>query len=262
MIEIEWFTFAVENHVPPEFVLAKETIALPLTPVFPELIKEYNVRQAHTRCPAFIDTLSNTFLLRSDINIGLRFDPVSRSLDVKDNTELTTSMYIDNRDKDNYNEGNNIFEKGNMTFSIKQHHIFLSEEDVEVELLPCFYHESDFTRKTQLIAGKFNINKWIRPTEVAAMVRNTSYKYKQPVDISIKRGDPLMYIRFITANNKPVKLKQLTDPDKIKKYSEYSHRCVSIKNVLPGLSMQKMYDIFKPFRPKVKKCPFNWKNNG
>lgn len=259
MNEIEWFTFSVEKHVMPEFCLAKETVALPLTPVFPELVKEYNVRQVHTRCPAFIDTLSNTFLVRSDINIDLRFDPVSRSLDVKDDTELTTTMYIDNRDKDNYPDGTNVLQKGNITFSIKQHHIFLSKEDIEVELLPCLYHESDFTKKTQLIVGKFNINKWVRPTEVAAMVRNTDYKHSQPVEISIKRGDPLMYIRFNTKNNKPVKLKQVADPDQIKKYAELASRCAFVKKVLPGLSMQKMYDMFEPFRPKVKKCPFNWK---
>lgn len=263
MIEVEWFSFCVEpengNTSLPNMAKAKHTVALPLTPVFPELVKEYSARQVHTRCPAFIENLSNTFLMRSDINIDLRFDPVTRSLDVKDESELTTQLYIDNRDPDNYPATSNVKDKGNMVFSIKQQHIFLSEENIEIELLPCLYHESDFTRKTHLIVGKFNINKWVRPTETAAIVRNTDYKNKEPVVISIKRGDPIMYIRFHTPNNKPIKLKQVTDAEKINDYLESVYKCVFIKKILPGLSLKKMYEMFNPFRPKVKKCPFNWK---
>lgn len=260
MNDVEWFTFT-EGHTRSEyFDLAKQTISLPLIPVFPELVKEYNVRQSHTRCPAFIETLSNTFLVRSDINIDLRFDPVTRVLDVRDNTEKTTSFYVVNRDTDNYPDGTNVVEKGNISFSILQQQIFLSKEDIELELLPCLYHESDFTKKTQLIVGKFNINKWVRPTEIAALVNNTSYRYKEPVEISIKRGDPLMYIRFNAKNKKPIRLKQITNEEEIQRYLKLASRCVFVKKILPGLSLQKMYDMFEPFRPRIKKCPFSWRN--
>lgn len=260
MIDIDWFVFPSEIHEFPIAVKAKDTVSLPFTAVVPELIKEFEYRQAHTRCPAFLDVMTNTFLIRADFNLRMRFDPVNRSLDVIDNTEMTSELFINNKEKDNYLVGSPIGKRGPMIFSVKQQYLFLTEDDVEIQLMPCLYHESDFTRKTNLVVGKFNINKWVRPTEFAAIVRNTSHLNTEPVEITIKRGDPLAYIKFITTNNKPVRLNRITDLEKINSYVDMVDRCLAVKKILPGLSLKSMYKLFSPLRPKIKKCPFFFKD--
>lgn len=260
MKEVSWFVFPSERDTYPQDVKVKDTVALPFTPVLPELIREFEVRQSHTRCPAFLDVMTNTFLIRSDVNFKVRFDPVSRNIDRWDETQLTTSLYLNNKETDTYSEGSSILNRGNMIFSITQQYLFLTDEDIEIEMVPCLYHESDFTRKTHLVVGKFNINKWLRPTEIAAIVRNTSHNNTDPVEISIKRGDPLAYIKFITKDNKPVKLNRITDLEQIESYTNMVYRCVSLKNILPGLSLKHMYDLFSPLKPKIKKCPFFFKD--
>ena len=260
MIDIDWFVFPSERHELPIAVRAKDTVSLPFTSVVSELIKEFDHRQAHTRCPAFLDVMTNTFLVRADFNIKLRFDPISRALDVIDNSQMTTELFINNKETDNYPDNSPIGKRGSMIFSVKQQYLFLTEEDVEIQLLPCLYHESDFTRKTNLVVGKFNINKWVRPTEFAAIVRNTSHLNIEPVEITIKRGDPLAYIKFITKDNKPVRLNRITDLEKITSYLDMVDRCLAVKKILPGLSLKGMYDMFSPLRPRIKKCPFFFKD--
>jgi hypothetical protein len=226
-------------------------------PVYPDLVRGITARQGHTKCPAFIDALSNTFLIRASVDMKLLFNPITREVMFSSETEDNCKDYFDSRDSDNYPEGSNVLVKENYVFSISQFLLFTSVEDIEMELLPSVYHESEFTRKTNLIMGRLNINKWIRPIEIAGSVQNTSSTKTETVQISIKRGDPLCYIRFNPKNGRPVKLKQITDLQEMENYYKLSQMCITVKHALPMSSMEKLYKMFEPYRRK-KKCPFGF----
>jgi hypothetical protein len=59
---------------------------------------------------------------------------------------------------------------------------FQSDESTMIQLLPAFFHYNDFTEKTTIIPGEFDISKWTRSVEIAFEVKTPKAK------IEIKKG--------------------------------------------------------------------------
>lgn len=193
----------------------------------------------HYQCPAFIDSLKDTYIIRSPIDIKIRcnyskdqffWQGLQEHISVRTQLPNPQTKYV--------------------SFSIAHYNYFVSDDEgLEIEQLPAFYHKNDFTDKTQLVIGKFNIGQWYRPLEVASCI----IPDQNEVDITINKGDPLSYIRF----NKPVQLNRITDNEEITKIHSLANSCVALKKTNPKLSLKSMYELFKPFRKKKKECPFN-----
>jgi hypothetical protein len=209
-------------------------------------------KMLHYSCPAFLDNFKNTFIIRAPFDISLEVNPNERAIYTDKNAEFS-DKYITNR-------LNNSPSTGDMVFSINNFVLMVTDDDVEAETIPCFYHQSDFVDKTMLVSGRFNIRNWIRPLEAACIIKNSSPN-NQPVTINIKRGDPLFYVRLHPKDGSSVKLEQETNFDEIEKYTKYTWVTTTVKQTNPNMKLFDMYKMFEKFRPRkfFNKCPFNWK---
>jgi len=130
-----------------------------------------------------------------------------------------------------------VRDPNNQLFTLIIPYLFFTEdENVTMEVRPCFYHLSMFTNKVAVIGGDVNISSYARPSELAFILK-PSWD-----ELSISFNDPLFYINFITKKNK-VKLKRFDCVDSIRRIAEQT---IQIKNsrsttVWP---MEKYYSIF------------------
>lgn len=226
-------------------------VALKPELVISDLSKNYP-GYLHYRCPAFIDAMKNTYVVKAPFDFSIKIDPAERNISA-DKDQDFIQKYLHDR-KTDYVEGQN------MLMSVNHFMLFITDDDIEIEQMPCLYHHNDWTSKTQVVTGKFNIMKWIRPIEIAAIIPNTKPNNSQVI-INIKRGDALFYIRLHPKNKQHVTLEQEVDFNKIVKYIELTWSTSQVKRTNPFLKLPVLYNLFERFRPKkfFKKCPFNFR---
>jgi hypothetical protein len=91
--------------------------------------------------------------------------------------------------------------------SLKIHYIFFAEESLEVETFGAHFSDNEFTRKTRIIPGRFDIGKWFRPLDCAMLIN------KNEDTLNINNGDAFSYIKFLT--NEEVKLRKFVMTDEL-----------------------------------------------
>lgn len=151
------------------------------------------------KCPAHTDFLKNIFVLRApiDLNIEILINKDGDSKIWCDNiTQEIFSKIIDVRYLEDSEKGISPYP----TVGIDFLSTFTCKESLMVQLLPPFLHYNEFTEKTTLIPGEFDISKWTRPVELVFEFKNKQDK------IHIKQGDAIAYFKFNTTEI--VKLEQ------------------------------------------------------
>jgi hypothetical protein len=199
------------------------------------------------KCPAFIGYYKNTYVIKSPVDIELRYDNATRRLQVYPQEQEFFDANVTYR-------GNDIDIKDPFLMSIFLGYLFIADKDCTVELIPAFMHDSEFISKTRIVCGYFNISRWYRPIEL-------SFEFKNQSDvIKIKRDDPLAYVRFISDDDEKVTLTR-------KEFSEEAldavATCLLTKKSLGKGSMKFLYKVTEQLRNKLNlkpKCPFNWRN--
>lgn len=222
----------------------------------PEPVLKYVISQRdndveYLKCPAFQKYYANTFVIKSPVDLELKIerDIVGRKI-------LTTKNFNENF----YNQHifprmaqNNFFSMFSLEFS----YIFYSENSVIIEMLPANMEKTNFIKNTNLIPGEFDISKWIRPVSPAFEVIDDSQT------LSIKRGDPLYYIRFRT--DKKVNLIRVEQDNTIESIEK---ACARLKFFVSKNSLEENYkaasSMINLYKAKLfrKKCPFHfWTKN-
>jgi hypothetical protein len=69
-----------------------------------------------------------------------------------------------------------------------------------MSVTPAFLHYNDFTDKTSVIPGEFDISKWVRPVECVFEIK------KQTESIKILKGDAQCYFKFRSDETTPIKI--------------------------------------------------------
>jgi hypothetical protein len=112
--------------------------------------------------------------------------------------------------------------------------LFVPDEDCTLEILPANMHNTELLQNVRVIPGKFNAYKWTRVVDFAFEVID------ETKPLVLKRGDPLFYVRFETANNSKVTLE----------HQVYTHEMLEIpraveqlKYRVPFLSLEAMYKL-------------------
>lgn len=223
-VEVYWTPWInnrgmVENHA--DHLLIQEP-----QPVLSEIAKERPKLPNYFRCPAFVKSCQNAFLIRS---------PVDVNVTIKNNSEIYTDRY-----------GQGFY---NTHIENKQHHsdplnpflmsafpecVFYSNEPVEMETLDPFLLHSNVSRNVRLVPGCYDISKWVRPVEYAFEVIDQH----QPLEFKV--GSPLMMIRFKTKHNRPVKLVRVMFDSKIEDMVKAS---TTLKMFRKNLSLEKLYGL-------------------
>jgi hypothetical protein len=163
----------------------------------------------YLKCPAHTDFLKNTFIFCApfDITIDLEICNLTNTVKVycENISQEIFESVIDTRFLVNTNSAKSQYP----LLGIDWLTVFTSNKSTMIQLLPAFMHRNDFTEKTTIISGEYNISRWTRPIETVFEIRSIKEK------IIIKKGDAISYIKFLTED--PVKLVEQPVPwDQIK----------------------------------------------
>ena len=239
MITINWYPIT-QNEKDIDCLINFESniVYIDPEPAFPYFLKKYP-ESTFTRCPAFSQYLKNTFIICSPYDLQLTFD--------KDKKEI----YTDRFGQEFFINNLNITpcENDPWVVHLPPRFVLVTEQKspVMVVVLPLMIEENSFS----VVPGTFDITKWIRPIEFAFQVRDLD----KP--IQLKRGQPLMMIKFVTENDEPVQLERsiLT-----KEVFQAAYACINVKAVMPNKNLQALYKMANPFITKIKQSIFNGRN--
>jgi hypothetical protein len=181
------------------------------------------------KCPAHTDFLKNTYVLKAPFDITFDINVVE---------EGPSTVYCENISQEVFDYVIDLRFLENVERGISHHPVigidflntFRSEESLMMQVFPAFLHYNDFTYKTCVIPGEFDISKWVRPVELVFEVKTRKEK------IEIKKGDALAYFKFNSEDI--IKLEKEEVPwDSI-------HVCSNLRNVKPFRPLKERYAAF------------------
>lgn len=209
-----------------------------------DTLDEHLKSNFYFKCPAFIDFVKNIYVIKSTCNLHFICDNTSHRINIinseKDrffDFKKYHESWLCNRQHDLSEE----YKKDHFLFSISNYFIFYSKQNIKMSILPPFLHDSELFYKTRIIPGSFNINKWVRPIEIALETN------KKNTEINVKRGDILCYVYFtdLTNSDNKIKLKKMEE-DEYVKIIKISKACTNYKHCIePISSLKTIYSEFK-----------------
>lgn len=204
---------------------------------FYPLIQSQREGAHYLKCPAFSDNFKNTFVIESPFDLNISFDHASGTINTDRYGQHFYDNYISNRIKQT---GPN----NPVLFSIDINYLFFSHDSVEMEFKDVPLLVSESTKNLKVVLGKYNISKWLRPTDYAVEVIDAT----KPV--TLRAGDPLFAINFITENNVPVKLTRVLSTPELHKKSAAGP---TLKMFRPNLNLKECYELAENFMSAFKK---------
>jgi len=200
----QWNNESLINHLNPEIdlftSLAKET-------------SKTRKNETFRRCPAHTDFMKNTYVLRSpmDLNLEISIQDEGKKVYSENLNQEWFDLIVDTRFLEDGEKGQSDYPVLGLDFLCS----FMVKESILLQVFPAFMHYNDFTSKTTVIPGEFDIFKWVRPVELV-------FECKNPVTkINIKKGDALSYFKFQTdevvkVNKSSIPWKEIAICDKLR----------------------------------------------
>ena len=147
------------------------------------------------KCPAHTDYTKNTFVFCAPFDITIDID-----IDLKTGEG---KIFCENISQEVFNQivdTRFLFQKESgispyPVIGIDWLCIFTTDEPMLMQVVPAFLHYNDFTAKTTIIPGEYDISKWTRPVETVFEIKSSKEK------IIIKKGDAISYIKFLTTES-------------------------------------------------------------
>lgn len=224
MNTVYWAVSNPTNQSPISKALYREPVKLDNKTVLPDL--QFPDKHNNWKlCPAFLDGVENVYGLQFPIDLDVN---LSNGVETNYDPDITDYL-IKMRDFDR------------KFFSIGINLVFFSDSDIEMELSPPYLEDNDFINKAVSVPGKFNIGKWLRPIDLALVMKG------QHTRLRAKRDDVFNYIKF----NKPVKFVQF---DYTQEISDIQKDILRSKMILGNKSpvLNYYYSLFKNSKYKNK----------
>jgi len=193
-------------------------------PVYDEIFSKRKNTVGIEKCPAIKEMCKNTYAIKA---------PYDLTLEVTNDGGFNTSVSRDFFEslcnwRGNVGNGTDIY-----SATLPPSYLFYSKSSVKIESIPAFLQSNKSIENVNLIPGTFNIGKWIRPLDFTIEIKNP----KDPV--TIKRGDIIFYVRFITEDGSKVELERSNDNS----IHEVSFTCTSVKERIRNLTLPKLYEM-------------------
>lgn len=194
-----------------------------IRPAYSDLFKRRSIRDegplthggvsGHLKCPAFKDFFYNCHVLSFPFDLQLRLNPEKQTLSIiHSSIDVAPDMILVRWSQKH--AGTRV------VISIHPFILFDTSDHVLMEVGPAFLHATEpRVRRLTPIPGAFNIGRWLRPIDFTFEV--------DPLegDIELRKGDPLLYLRFMTPNNEAVRIhKRPFDAD----FSRRALECMAI----------------------------------
>ena len=219
----------------------------------PESLFKYVVENRkwcpYKTCPGFIDMVKNTFVVKAPYDITAEFDRDTMKMRVNQG-QFVYDRFCANRLPA-------IHFEDPVLATLPPRYVMWSDDDVEIQVLPMMFSKEPM--RWNIIPGTFNISKWIRPIDFSFELHDGQDR------ITIKRGEPLFCIKFVTKDNSKVTLERVSFDGDI---DNALMSCIMVKERVTNLPLAVLYDMAKDFvnlfKKKKKrersKCPFHfWK---
>lgn len=140
------------------------------------------------KCPAVTDFMKSTYVFRSPIDLSFDIEVTDHYSKIyfKNISQDIFDSIVDMRFLENEERGTSPYPLIGIDFL----NTFTCDSSVMLQVFPAFMHYNDFTSKTTVIPGEYDISKWVRPVELVFEVKN------KIEHIEIKKGDALSYFKF------------------------------------------------------------------
>lgn len=159
------------------------------------------------KCPAFMETVKNTFALKSPISLDIDFNPSKQLASAGNENLFNLKARIDDA------TDHRIVQFG-------FNYLFFAEKPLRMTQMHPYLHHNTFTDNGNTLLGEFDVGRWLRPLQASFIInpKIKDYSYR------IKRGDIYSYIRF----NTDEKI-ELVNFDVTPKIEEIADSCLQMK---------------------------------
>lgn len=181
------------------------------------------------KCPAFINSVKNTYLFTSPSNSDVTFSESNRVF----NRLAEPAPYVTGLKAESMTN--------RFTIKYDANWIFFCEEPLYVHSTPPFMHKSIVTDYGFYVPGTYDISQWFRPLEYAFQLWDKTAEFKTVQD------EPLMYINFLTSE--PIKLQKFY---MTKEIYDISMSCIRLKDYRREKNLFKLYELFKNSKIRTK----------
>lgn len=168
---------------------------------FKSLVKDIATSRkgcTYLKCPAHTDFLRNTWIFCApfDLTIEIEVDPDSDMVRVhcENISQEIFESIIDTRFLHKTEQAKNPYP----LLGIDWLYVFACEEPLMMQVFPAFMHKNEFTDKTTVIPGEYDVGRWTRPVETVFEIRSNRER------IVIKKGDAISYVKF--SSNDQIKM--------------------------------------------------------
>jgi len=193
----------------------------PLLPMLKTLYKDTPCADVLT-CYAFLEQAKNTFVFKAPFDLDVRYTNDERIFCI-DNINLT---------QEDFNDTVLMRTPQLLQLFTGFGFAFFTDKSTVMSLHKASHHVSD-KFNFPLMGGSFDISSWFRHVHPAVI--NTEQK-----DFSLKRGDPLMYIKFHTKNT--VELKPFHMTEELQRIACSSNKVAVFSPKKPLSSLYKMFN--------------------
>lgn len=192
---------------------------------FKSLVKDIATSRkgcTYLKCPAHTDFLRNTWVFCApfDLTLEIEVDPDSDMVRVhcENISQEIFESIIDTRFLHKTEQAKNPYP----LVGIDWLYVFACEEPLMMQVFPAFMHKNEFTNKTTVIPGEYDVGRWTRPVETVFEIRSNRER------IVIKKEDAISYVKF--SSDDQIKMIKSTIP-----WDEIA-QCNDIRNA----------DLFRP----------------
>lgn len=160
---------------------------------FKSLVKEIATSRKgciYLKCPAHTDFLRNTWVFCAPFDLTLEIEIDTATDMVRIHCEnISQEIFehiVDTRFLSKSKRTTNPYPLIGLDWLC----VFTCEEPLMLQVFPAFMHRNDFTDKTTVIPGEYDIGRWTRPIESVFEIRSNRER------IVIKKGDAISYMKF------------------------------------------------------------------
>lgn len=184
------------------------------------------------KCPAVTDFMKSTYVLCSPIDLNFDIEVTDNYSKVLINniSQEVFDHIIDMRFLKDGERGKSSYPVIGIDFLST----FTCDESVMLQVFPAFLHYNDFTSKTTVIPGEYDISKWVRPVELVFEIK------ERKQTINIKKGDALSYFKF--NSDAPIRLEKSETP-----WTEIG-ACNNIRNSNTFRPLKERYKSYEEYK--------------
>lgn len=155
----------------------------------------------YLKCPAHTDFLRNTWIFCAPFDLTMNIEASANMIKIhcENISQEIFEHVVDTRFLSKTERANSPYPLVGLDWLC----VFACDEPLMLQVFPAFMHRNDFTEKTTIIPGEYDVGRWTRPVETVFETRSNRER------IVIKKGDAISYMKFssdisITMSKSPV----------------------------------------------------------